>query len=50
MINEQLTMVHAGEDLNVSIRANGQEMFDLRFGSKGFFGAILTAKNPEDHL
>ena len=40
MIHEQLTMIHAGEDLNVGVGINSEQMFDLRFGSKGFLRAV----------
>ena len=32
MVNEELTVVHALEDLDVGLRAEEEEVFHLRFG------------------
>ena len=40
MIHEELAVVHAGEDLDVGVRINSEQMFDLRLGSKGFLRAV----------
>ena len=40
MINEELTVVHAVEDLHVSVRAYSQQMFYLRFGGKRFLRTV----------
>ena len=40
MVNEELAVVHALEDLDVGLRAEEEEVFHLRFGDKSFFGAV----------
>ena len=40
-VNEELAVVHARKDFDVCLRAEEEEMFHLRFGDKGFFGAVL---------
>ena len=40
MIDEQLSVVHAIEDLHMYVRANRQKVFYLRLGGKGLLGAI----------
>ncbi len=40
MVNEQLAVVHALKDFDVGLRAEGEEVLHLRFGDKGFFGAV----------
>ena len=39
MVDEELAVIHAGEDLDVCLRAEGKQVFHLRFGDEGFFGA-----------
>ena len=40
MVNEELAVVHALEDLDVGLRAEEEEVFYLLFGDKSFFGAV----------
>ena len=40
MVDEELTVIHALEDLDVGLRTEGKQVSHLRFGDKGFFGAI----------
>ena len=40
MVNEQLAVVHALENLDVRVRTEGKQVFHLRFGDEGFFGAV----------
>ena len=40
MIDEELAVVHAREYFDVGLRAEGEEVSHLRFGNKGFFGAV----------
>ena len=40
MVDEQLTVIHALEDLDVGLRAEGKQVSHLRFGNEGFFGAV----------
>ena len=39
-VDEQLTVVHALEDFDVGLRTEGKQVLHLRFGDKGFFGAV----------
>ena len=39
-VDEQLTVVHALEDFDVGLRTEGKQVFHLRFGNEGFFGAV----------
>ena len=39
-VDEELAVVHALEDLVVGLRTEGKQVFHLRFGDKGFFGAV----------
>ena len=40
MVDEELTVVHARKDFDVCLRAEGKQVFHLRFGNEGFFGAV----------
>ena len=40
MIDQELSMVHSGEHLNVSVGVEKAQMFRLRFGHEGLFGSV----------
>lgn len=40
MVDEELAVVHALEDFDVGLRAEGEEVLHLRFGDEGFFRAV----------
>ena len=40
VVNKELTVVHAFENLDMCLRLKRKEMFRLRFGDKRFFRAI----------
>ena len=40
MVNEELSVVHAIEDLHMHIGADSQQMSDLRFGNKRLFRSV----------
>ena len=39
-VDEELAVVHTREDLDVRLRAERQQMFDLRLGNEGFLRAV----------
>ena len=39
MVDEELAVVHAREDFDVCLRAEGKQVFHLRFGDEGSSGA-----------
>ena len=51
MIYQELSMVHSGEHLNVSVGVEKAQMFRLRFGQEGLFGSVLKMDiSPLDGL
>ena len=40
MIDQELSMVHSGEHLNVSVGVEGAQVPGLRFGYEGLFGSV----------
>ena len=40
MIDQELSMVHSREHLNVSVGVEKAQMFRLRFGHEGLFGSV----------
>ena len=40
MVDEELAVVHARKDFDVGLRTEGKQVLHLRFGDKGFFGAV----------
>ena len=40
MIDQELSMVHSGEHLNVSVGVEGAQVPGLRFGHEGLFGSV----------
>lgn len=40
MVNEELTVIHSGEHLDVRVGVEGTQMLDLRFGDKSLFASV----------
>ena len=40
VVDEELAVVHAREEFDVRLRAEGEKVLHLRFGDKGFFRAV----------